>query len=162
MKYDHQQIEAKWQKFWLENKTFKTENESPKPKYYILDMFPYPSGAGFACGTRCRIHSDRYLITLYEKERGIMCCNPMGWDSFGLPAEQYAIRTGTHPAISTQANIDTYRRQPPFSLALAMIGIGKLQPVIPHIINGLNGFLPNFMRKGLPTKLKCPLTIVLL
>jgi leucyl-tRNA synthetase len=110
MKYDHQKIEAKWQKFWLKNKVFKTENESSKPKYYVLDMFPYPSGAGLHVG-----HVVGYtatdILARYMRKKGYNVLHPMGWDSFGLPAEQYAIRTGTHPAISTQANIDTYRRQ---------------------------------------------------
>ena len=110
MKYDHQRIEAKWQKFWLENKTFKTQNNSPKPKYYVLDMFPYPSGSGLHVG-----HVVGYtatdILARYMRKKGYNVLHPMGWDSFGLPAEQYAIRTGTHPALSTKANIDTYRRQ---------------------------------------------------
>ncbi|MBA2368295.1 MAG: leucine--tRNA ligase [Candidatus Protochlamydia sp.] len=110
MKYDHQQIEAKWQKFWLENKTFKTENCVPKPKYYVLDMFPYPSGSGLHVG-----HVEGYtatdIVARFMRAKGYNVLHPMGWDSFGLPAEQYAIRTGTHPAQSTQLNIDTYRRQ---------------------------------------------------
>ncbi len=110
MKYDHQQIEPKWQKFWLENKTYKTEDDAQKPKYYILDMFPYPSGAGLHVG-----HVVGYtatdILSRYMRAKGYNVLHPMGWDSFGLPAEQYAIRTGTHPAISTQENIDNYRRQ---------------------------------------------------
>lgn len=110
MKYDHQQIEAKWQKFWLENKTFKTENGGSKPKYYVLDMFPYPSGSGLHVG-----HVEGYtatdIVARFMRAKGYNVLHPMGWDSFGLPAEQFAIRTGTHPAQSTQENIDTYRRQ---------------------------------------------------
>lgn len=110
MKYDHQQIEAKWQKFWLENKTYQTPNESSKPKYYVLDMFPYPSGAGLHVG-----HVEGYtatdILARYKRAKGFNVLHPMGWDSFGLPAEQYAIRTGTHPAVSTKQNIDNFRRQ---------------------------------------------------
>jgi leucyl-tRNA synthetase len=110
MKYDHQQIEAKWQKYWLDNQTFKTPNESKKPKYYVLDMFPYPSGSGLHVG-----HVEGYtatdIIARYKRAKGYNVLHPMGWDSFGLPAEQYAIRTGTHPALSTKQNIDTFRRQ---------------------------------------------------
>lgn len=110
MKYDHQQIEAKWQKYWLDNQTFKTPNQSDKPKYYVLDMFPYPSGAGLHVG-----HVEGYtatdILARYKRAKGFNVLHPMGWDSFGLPAEQYAIRTGTHPAISTQQNIDNFRRQ---------------------------------------------------
>ena len=110
MKYDHQQIEKKWQNFWQENQTFKTPNESSKPKYYVLDMFPYPSGSGLHVG-----HVEGYtatdILARYKRANGFNVLHPMGWDSFGLPAEQYAIRTGTHPAISTKENIDNFRRQ---------------------------------------------------
>ncbi len=110
MKYDHQQIEAKWQKHWQDNQTFKTPNDSQKPKYYVLDMFPYPSGSGLHVG-----HVEGYtatdILARYKRTKGFNVLHPMGWDSFGLPAEQYAIRTGTHPAISTKENIDTFRRQ---------------------------------------------------
>ncbi|MDP1879614.1 MAG: leucine--tRNA ligase [Parachlamydiaceae bacterium] len=110
MKYDHQKIETKWQKHWKEQKTFKAENVSNKPKYYVLDMFPYPSGAGLHVG-----HVVGYtatdILARYKRAKGFNVLHPMGWDSFGLPAEQYAIRTGTHPAISTRQNIDNYRRQ---------------------------------------------------
>jgi leucyl-tRNA synthetase len=110
MKYDHQAIEAKWQKKWKDNKTFKASNQSHKPKYYVLDMFPYPSGAGLHVG-----HVEGYtatdILARYKRMKGYNVLHPMGWDSFGLPAEQYAIRTGTHPAQSTKKNIDTYRRQ---------------------------------------------------
>lgn len=110
MKYDHKQIETKWQSYWLKNKTFKTENDFSKPKYYVLDMFPYPSGSGLHVG-----HVEGYtatdILARYKRAKGFNVLHPMGWDSFGLPAEQYAIRTGTHPAISTHKNIDNFRRQ---------------------------------------------------
>lgn len=110
MKYDHQKIEAKWQRFWLEKKTFKVEIDQNKPKYYVLDMFPYPSGAGLHVG-----HVEGYTATdimaRYKRQSGFNVLHPMGWDSFGLPAEQYAVRTGTHPAETTKKNIDNYRRQ---------------------------------------------------
>lgn len=109
-KFDHKKIEAKWQKFWLKNKTFKAEIDPAKPKYYVLDMFPYPSGSGLHVG-----HVEGYTATdimaRYKRQRGFNVLHPMGWDSFGLPAEQYAIRTGTHPADTTRQNIDTFRRQ---------------------------------------------------
>lgn len=110
MKYDHQHIEAKWQKYWQTHQTFKTPNDSPKPKYYVLDMFPYPSGSGLHVG-----HVEGYtatdILARYKRAKNFNVLHPMGWDSFGLPAEQYAIRTGTHPAISTKENIDNFRRQ---------------------------------------------------
>lgn len=110
MKYDHKRIEPKWQKFWLDNKTFKTENDSKKPKYYILDMFPYPSGAGLHVGHLIG-YTATDILARYKRTKGFNVLHPMGWDSFGLPAEQYAIRTGTHPALSTKLNIDNFRRQ---------------------------------------------------
>ncbi|NNK59573.1 MAG: leucine--tRNA ligase, partial [Flavobacteriaceae bacterium] len=110
MKYNFNEIEAKWQKFWAEKQTFKAENNSDKPKYYVLDMFPYPSGAGLHVGHPLGyIASDIYAR--YKRHKGFNVLHPQGYDSFGLPAEQYAIQTGQHPAITTEANIKTYRRQ---------------------------------------------------
>ena len=116
--YNHSAIEKKWQKFWLENKTFKTEmaeaggsdGVSAKPKFYCLDMFPYPSGAGLHVG-----HPEGYTATdilcRYKRMKGFNVLHPMGWDAFGLPAEQYAVETGTHPAITTKKNVDRFREQ---------------------------------------------------
>jgi leucyl-tRNA synthetase len=110
MQYNHLDIEKKWQKFWAENQTFKASNESEKPKYYVLDMFPYPSGAGLHVGHPLGyIASDIYAR--YKRHKGFNVLHPQGYDSFGLPAEQYAIQTGQHPAKTTEANIATYRRQ---------------------------------------------------
>lgn len=110
MQYHPEKIEKKWQEYWAENKTFKAENNSDKPKYYVLDMFPYPSGAGLHVGHPLGyIASDVYAR--YKRLKGFNVLHPMGYDSFGLPAEQYAIQTGTHPAITTVKNIDTFRRQ---------------------------------------------------
>ena len=110
MQYNHQEIEKKWQEFWADNQTFKASNESEKPKYYVLDMFPYPSGAGLHVGHPLGyIASDIYAR--YKRHKGFNVLHPQGYDSFGLPAEQYAIQTGQHPAITTETNIKTYRRQ---------------------------------------------------
>ena len=110
MKYYPNEIEAKWQKYWAENQTFKADNHSTKPKYYILDMFPYPSGAGLHVGHPLGyIASDIYAR--YKRHQGFNVLHPQGYDSFGLPAEQYAIQTGQHPAITTEANINRYREQ---------------------------------------------------
>lgn len=110
MRYDFNSIEAKWQKFWAENQTFKAENNSDKEKYYVLDMFPYPSGAGLHVGHPLGyIASDIYAR--YKRHQGFNVLHPMGYDSFGLPAEQYAIQTGQHPAITTETNINRYREQ---------------------------------------------------
>ena len=110
MMYNFNEIEAKWQKYWAENKTFHADNNSPKPKYYVLDMFPYPSGAGLHVGHPLGyIAADIYAR--YKRHKGFNVLHPQGYDSFGLPAEQYAIQTGQHPAVTTEANIKTYRRQ---------------------------------------------------
>src|SRR4051812_8255911 len=109
--YHPQRIEPKWQAYWEQNKTFRTPDlDHSRPKLYILDMFPYPSGAGLHVG-----HPEGYTATdilcRYKRMRGFNVLHPMGWDAFGLPAEQYAVQTNTHPRITTQANIDTFRRQ---------------------------------------------------
>lgn len=110
MKYNFNEIEAKWQKYWSANQTFKAENKSEKTKFYVLDMFPYPSGAGLHVGHPLGyIASDIYAR--YKRHKGFNVLHPQGFDSFGLPAEQYAIQTGQHPAKTTQENIKTYRRQ---------------------------------------------------
>lgn len=110
MQYHPSEIESKWQKYWTENQTFKAENNSEKPKYYVLDMFPYPSGAGLHVGHPLGyIASDIYAR--YKRHKGFNVLHPMGYDSFGLPAEQYAIQTGQHPAITTEENINRYREQ---------------------------------------------------
>lgn len=110
MNYNFREIEKKWQDYWAKNQTFKAHNNSDKPKYYVLDMFPYPSGAGLHVGHPLGyIASDIYAR--YKRHKGFNVLHPMGYDSFGLPAEQYAIQTGQHPAITTEANINRYREQ---------------------------------------------------
>ncbi len=110
MQYNHQEVEKKWQEFWAKNQTFKASNNTDKPKYYVLDMFPYPSGAGLHVGHPLGyIASDIYAR--YKRHKGFNVLHPQGYDSFGLPAEQYAIQTGQHPAVTTETNIKTYRRQ---------------------------------------------------
>lgn len=110
IEYNFQKIEEKWQKYWEKNKTFKTENKQKKPKYYALDMFPFPSGDGLHVG-----HPEGYtatdIISRYKRMRGFNVLHPMGWDSFGLPAENYAMKTGTHPEVTTKKNIATFTRQ---------------------------------------------------
>ncbi len=108
--YDVHAVERKWQAYWLKDNTFHADDDSPKPKFYVLDMFPYPSGAGLHVG-----HPEGYtatdIVSRYKWMNGFNVLHPMGWDSFGLPAEQYALQTGIHPAITTQKNIDNFRRQ---------------------------------------------------
>ena len=110
MDYQFKEIEQKWQGYWAEHQTFKAESNSDKPKFYVLDMFPYPSGAGLHVGHPLGyIASD--IFSRYKRLKGYNVLHPMGYDSFGLPAEQYAIQTGQHPALTTEVNINTYRRQ---------------------------------------------------
>ena len=110
MDYNFSDIEKKWQDYWEKNNTFKTGTDVSKPKYYVLDMFPYPSGSGLHVG-----HPEGYtatdIVSRYKRMKGFNVLHPMGWDAFGLPAEQYAIQTGTHPAVTTQKNCNTFRGQ---------------------------------------------------
>lgn len=110
MDYQYRDIEQRWQKYWAQKQTYKVDSQSSKPKYYVLDMFPYPSGAGLHVGHPLGyIASD--IFARYKRLKGFNVLHPMGYDSFGLPAEQYAIQTGQHPAITTEANINRYREQ---------------------------------------------------
>ena len=108
--YKHLEIEPKWQKYWAEHNTFKAEIDKNKPKYYVLDMFPYPSGAGLHVG-----HAENYtisdIVSRYKRMRGFNVLHPMGWDAFGLPSERYAERTGMHPSEVTTINTDKFRKQ---------------------------------------------------
>lgn len=110
MAYEPQKIEPKWQQRWAEQKTFRTSGDSAKPKYYVLDMFPYPSGAGLHVG-----HVEGYtasdILARFKRMTGHEVLHPMGWDAFGLPAEQYAIEKGLHPEVTTRANVDNFRNQ---------------------------------------------------
>jgi len=110
MAYDPAKIEPRWQKYWEENQTFKAEDRSDKPKYYVLDMFPYPSGNGLHVG-----HPEGYtatdIVSRFKRMNGFNVLHPMGWDSFGLPAENHAMKTGTHPAVTTKKNIANFKRQ---------------------------------------------------
>ena len=108
--YNFKIIEEKWQKYWIDNKTFSSKNYSKLPKYYVLDMFPYPSGSGLHVGHPLGyIASD--IVSRYKRIKGFNVLHPMGFDSFGLPAEQYAIKTGQHPKIITDLNINRFKEQ---------------------------------------------------
>ncbi|MDE6668533.1 MAG: class I tRNA ligase family protein, partial [Muribaculaceae bacterium] len=110
MEYNHKEIEQRWQQYWKDNETYKTEVKPGRKKFYVLDMFPYPSGAGLHVGHPLGyIASDIY--SRYKRQQGCNVLHPMGYDAYGLPAEQYAIQTGQHPEITTNANIARYRDQ---------------------------------------------------
>src|ERR1041384_6989689 len=110
MAYDHRAIEPKWQRVWEERQRFTSVRRAGRPKAYVLDMFPYPSGAGLHVG-----HPEGYtatdIVARYLRAKGCAVLHPMGWDAFGLPAEQHAIKTGTHPRVTTAQNIATFKRQ---------------------------------------------------
>ncbi|MCG8334112.1 MAG: class I tRNA ligase family protein, partial [Proteobacteria bacterium] len=110
MSYNPREVEPKWQTYWESNKTFKAEIDHSKEKIYILDMFPYPSGQGLHVG-----HPEGYtatdILSRYKRMKGFNVLHTMGWDAFGLPAEQYAINTGTHPAVTTEKNVNTFKKQ---------------------------------------------------
>ena len=144
MFYDFKQIELKWQKFWSNNNTFKVENKSPKPKYYILDMFPYPSGAGLHVGHPLGyIASD--IVARYKRHKGFNVLHPQGFDSFGLPAEQYAIQTGKHPQKTTEVNIKRYKEQLD-KMGFSFDWSRELELQSLNTINGHNGFLLVFLK----------------
>ena len=126
MDYNFRSLEKKWQKYWRENNIYKVDDDSAKEKFYVLDMFPYPSGAGLHVGHPLGyIASDIYAR--YKRLKGFNVLHPMGYDSFGLPTEQYAIQTGIHPETATKDNTERYKHQ-------TLI-----------IINGLSGFSSNFL-----------------
>src|SRR5256712_7356492 len=110
MPYDPAAIEAKWQAWWRENEVFRSELDPSKPKYYVLDMFPYPSGAGLHVG-----HPKGYtatdVVSRHKRMQGFNVLHPMGWDAFGLPAERAAVRENLHPAVITKRNVENFRRQ---------------------------------------------------
>src|SRR5450755_3628310 len=110
MSYDPKRIEPRWQRYWEENATFKADVDLSRPKFYVLDMFPYPSGSGLHVG-----HPEGYtatdIVSRYLRMQGRNVLHPMGWDAFGLPAEQYAIKENVHPRVTTEANIKNFRRQ---------------------------------------------------
>src|SRR3984885_11354789 len=109
-RYDPAEVEPRWQRYWQENQTFRAERRLGRKKRYVLDMFPYPSGDGLHVG-----HPEGYtatdIVARYKRMKGFNVLHPMGWDSFGLPAEQYAVKTGQHPSVTTKRNIERFKGQ---------------------------------------------------
>ncbi len=147
IKYDFTSIEKKWQDFWEREKIFLADDQSDKPKYYALDMFPYPSGAGLHIG-----HPEGYvasdILARYKKACGFNVLHPMGWDAFGLPAEQYAIKTGTHPSETTQTNIDNFRRQIK-SIGFAIDWDREINTTDPHYYQWTQWIFLKLFQRGL-------------
>jgi leucyl-tRNA synthetase len=154
MAYDHRAIEQRWQAYWDDNGTFRTTRRPGRPKYYVLDMFPYPSGAGLHVG-----HPVGYIATdiyaRYKRMRGFDVLHPMGWDAFGLPAEQHAINTGTHPRVTTRDNIETFRRQ------LKMLGFSydwsrEIDTTDPRYVRWTQWIFLKLFERGLATQAEIP------
>ena len=145
--YEFSTIERKWQEYWENEKTFRAEDESAKTKYYALDMFPYPSGAGLHIG-----HPEGYvasdILARYKRACGFNVLHPMGWDAFGLPAEQYAIKTGTHPSETTQANVDNFRRQIK-SIGFAIDWDREINTTDPHYYQWTQWIFLKLFQRGL-------------
>ena len=144
--YNHKEIEPKWQGYWADHHTFKTGTDASKPKFYALDMFPYPSGAGLHVG-----HPEGYtatdILSRYKRAQGYNVLHPMGWDAFGLPAEQYAMDTGNDPAEFTAENNCQLKRQINALGILLRLGIVKSTQQIQTTTNGLSGSSAKLLRK---------------
>jgi leucyl-tRNA synthetase len=154
MPYDPKAIEARWQRHWLEQRTFRAEIDPARPKFYVLDMFPYPSGEGLHVG-----HPKGYIstdaIARYKRMRGFNVLHPMGWDAFGLPAEQHAIETGTHPRVTTRRNIDTYRRQLQ-SLGLSYDWDREIDTTHPDYVRWTQWIFARLFERGLAYEAEVP------
>jgi leucyl-tRNA synthetase len=154
MPYDHSRIEAKWQAFWLENQTFRCQLDPAKPKFYVLDMFPYPSGDGLHVG-----HPEGYtatdILARYKRMRGFNVLHPMGWDAFGLPAEQYAIKTGTHPRVTTERNIENFKRQIR-SLGFSYDWSREIDTTSPEYVRWTQWIFCKLFERGLAYRSKAP------
>ncbi|MCY4170429.1 MAG: leucine--tRNA ligase [Bacteroidetes bacterium] len=155
-KYPFRELENKWQAYWQSNKTFKTPTkvDTTKPKYYVLDMFPYPSGAGLHVG-----HPEGYtatdIVARYKRMCGYNVLHPIGWDAFGLPAEQYALRTGTHPRITTEANINRFRKQLQ-SLGLSYDWDREIDTTDPEYYKWTQWIFLQLLERGLAYEAKVP------
>ena len=152
-KYTPSDIEKKWQDFWDEHESFVCENNSEKEKFYALVEFPYPSGQGLHVG-HPRPYTALDIVSRMKRMQGYNVLYPMGWDAFGLPTENYAIKNKIHPAIVTKNNIAHFKKQLK-SIGFPLTGLEKLTQLTLNIISGHNGFSYNFIKKDLLTRRKC-------
>jgi len=159
MSYPFREIEKKWQERWEKEEAYLTKEDCSSPKFYVLDMFPYPSGQGLHVGhLKGYVATD--IIARWKRTEGFNVLHPMGWDAFGLPAENYAIKTGIHPETTTKNNIANIKRQMKM-WDLVMTGQEKLILLIRIITSGRNGFSFSFSKRAWLTKSFCLLTGVL-
>ena len=156
MDYNFTEIEKKWQQYWHDNKIYKVDIDHNKPKFYVLDMFPYPSGAGLHVGHPLGyIASDIYAR--YKRLKGFNVLHPMGYDAYGLPAEQYAIQTGTHPAVTTEKNINRYREPSRWTRSVsATTGTARCAPASQATTSGRNGLSSNCSTRSTATVARRP------
>ena len=152
MSYDHKKIEAKWQQRWEETGVFEAKNGSKKKKFYVLVEFPYPSGAGLHVG-HPRSWTALDIVARKKRMEGMNVLYPMGWDAFGLPAENYAIKTGVHPSITTKQNIDTFRRQIK-SLGMSFDWSREVDTTDPKYYRWTQWMFNQFFKAGLAYKAK--------
>jgi leucyl-tRNA synthetase len=154
MAYDHRAVEGRWQAYWERHQTFRASRRAGRPKFYVLDMFPYPSGSGLHVG-----HPEGYtatdIVARYKRMRGFDVLHPMGWDAFGLPAEQYAIQTGTHPRLTTEKNIGVFRRQLK-SLGFAYDWTREVNTTDPHYVRWTQWIFLQLFRRGLAFQSEIP------
>ena len=157
MDYNFIEIEKKWQQWWAQNKTYRASADSDKPKYYVLDMFPYPSGAGLHVGHPLGyIASDIYAR--YKRLKGFNVLHPMGYDAFGLPAEQYAIQTGQHPEKTTHDNVARYREQLD-RIGFSLTGTASSARPTPTITSGPSGPSSGCSAPGTTTNSRKPVLL---
>lgn len=159
MNYNFAQIEKKWQDIWDAKNVFAATNDYTKPKYYALVEFPYPSGKGLHVG-HPRSYTALDIVARKRRMEGYNVLYPMGWDAFGLPTENFAIKNHIHPEIVTQQNINRFKSQLK-AWGFLLTGTGRSTPQTPIIINGLSGSSCSCLRRGWPIKKKCPSTGVL-
>jgi len=151
--YAPSEIERKWQERWRAANLYKTEYDPSKPKFYALDMFPYPSGSGLHVG-HCEGYTATDIVSRYKRMNGYNVLHPMGWDAFGLPAENYAIKTGIHPRVTTEKAVANFTKQIN-SVGFAYDWDREINTTDPRTTSGRSGYFCSCSKRGLPTRARC-------